>query len=363
MKGFLSPQARYYCELLGVTPEADKEFIKRKYRAAAKRHHPDRNRRGPYTERRFEDILTAYKVLTNPSELARINKEFLSRLRSEVAVGGRVFDIGSFFGIRSYRDAPGGYYRPGYADTAGLIRTRERPLNPTPREEASRSYPLSAEVMIHECSVLDDPAWDILEIFLGGVHDEKKKRIIQEAYDRGGLEALEETPWARKNIDGFYAFCMHEFRAAKDCFDGLIEEIPRNIIFSYRAGLCTEALAFVPEGEGGPEFWERGKLIRRAIRLYKQAIRIGEEREPGESQKCLTVRKALAELYEASGRGLRARWMWKSIARMRPRSAGVTEALRRLKLTRALNPFARVPRHLRPAPPGDRTEARRLLKG
>ena len=145
---------RYYCELLGVTPQTDRETVKRKYRAAAKHHHPDRNRESPHAEKRFRDILRAYEVLIDPSELARLNKEYLSRLQTKVTVGGRSFDIGSFFGIRSYRDAPGGYYRPWKADTAGLLPTKERALNPTPEELASRSYPLSDEIMVHECSVL-----------------------------------------------------------------------------------------------------------------------------------------------------------------------------------------------------------------
>ena len=361
MARFLSPQVRYYCELLGVTPETGREIIKRKYRAAAKRYHPDRNRDSPHAEKRFKDVLKAYQALTNPAELARLNREFLSRLQTKVTVGGRAFDIGNFFGIRSSRDAPGGYYRPWSADTAGLLPTRERAVNPTPEELASRSYPLSEEIMVHECSVLDDPAWDILEVTLGGIHDEEKRKIVEEAYGKGGLEALEDTPWAKKNIDGFYAFCMRDFRAAKACFDGLIEEIPRNIIFSYRSGLCAEAFAFTPEEEGGPGFWERAGLIRSAIRLYKQAIRVGTERQAGEMQNCLTVRKALAELYEATNRKLRARWLWKSIAEMCPRSAEVTGALERLKLSRALNPFARVPEHLKVNSTRLATEARRLL--
>ena len=85
-------------------------------------------------------------------------------------------------------------------------------------------------------------------------------------------------------------------------------------------------------------------------------------RESGEAQNCLTIRKALAELYEATSRNLRARWVWKSIARMRPRSAEVTGALERLKLSRALNPFARVPEHLKVASTRLGTEARRLLQ-
>lgn len=52
-------------EVLGVPRDADAAAIKSAYRAAAKKHHPDRNRGDEDAERRFKEISEAYDVLTD----------------------------------------------------------------------------------------------------------------------------------------------------------------------------------------------------------------------------------------------------------------------------------------------------------
>jgi curved DNA-binding protein CbpA len=52
--------------VLGVTPGASDEEIKRAYRRLALRHHPDRNLGDPRASARFKEISAAYAVLMDP---------------------------------------------------------------------------------------------------------------------------------------------------------------------------------------------------------------------------------------------------------------------------------------------------------
>jgi molecular chaperone DnaJ len=56
---------RDYYEILGVTKSADAEEIKRAYRRAAMKHHPDRNPGDAEAERAFKEAAEAYEVLSD----------------------------------------------------------------------------------------------------------------------------------------------------------------------------------------------------------------------------------------------------------------------------------------------------------
>jgi DnaJ-class molecular chaperone len=53
-----------YYDILGVKPEATRDEIRRAYRAAAHRLHPDRNP-APDAESRFRELAEAYKTLSD----------------------------------------------------------------------------------------------------------------------------------------------------------------------------------------------------------------------------------------------------------------------------------------------------------
>ncbi len=69
-------QVDYYA-VLGVPRNASAPEIRRAYRRAARRHHPDRNR-DPGGPERFAAAARAYEVLGDPAARARYDQRFVS---------------------------------------------------------------------------------------------------------------------------------------------------------------------------------------------------------------------------------------------------------------------------------------------
>lgn len=65
--------------ILGVSPTASAEEIKKAYRSLAMRHHPDRNTH-PGAESRFNAIKTAYELLSDPKKRADYNQSLNNRI-------------------------------------------------------------------------------------------------------------------------------------------------------------------------------------------------------------------------------------------------------------------------------------------
>ncbi len=63
-----------YYELLQVERDADTGAIKRAYRVAARRWHPDSNPGDPQAEARFKEVATAYEVLVDPEKRAHYDR-------------------------------------------------------------------------------------------------------------------------------------------------------------------------------------------------------------------------------------------------------------------------------------------------
>lgn len=61
-------------EVLGVTPEASADEIKKAYRRLARESHPDANPDDPEAEARFKDLSAAYEILSDPSKRERYDR-------------------------------------------------------------------------------------------------------------------------------------------------------------------------------------------------------------------------------------------------------------------------------------------------
>ena len=63
-----------YYELLGVGRSADGEELKKAYRKAALRYHPDRNPGDKAAEEKFKELSEAYQVLSDTEKRAKYDK-------------------------------------------------------------------------------------------------------------------------------------------------------------------------------------------------------------------------------------------------------------------------------------------------
>ena len=100
--------------VLGVSPSASEDEIKKAYRALAKRYHPDVNQGSPEAERRMKDVNEAYSAIMK-----------MRREGTNSAYGGHEAGYGGYRGYGNYGGYGGGTgYEDPYKDNTHMQAAR-----------------------------------------------------------------------------------------------------------------------------------------------------------------------------------------------------------------------------------------------
>src|SRR5689334_11148374 len=145
-------QKRDYYEILGVAKEASAEDIRKAYRQAALKNHPDRNPGDAEATARFKEATEAYKVLSDEDQRARYDRFGHAGLEGVPDLGGDIFshfqDIFSeFFG-----GFGGAQRRRGGPARGQDIRVQQRLTLKDAMLGCKREVPLRTPVACEECA-------------------------------------------------------------------------------------------------------------------------------------------------------------------------------------------------------------------
>jgi hypothetical protein len=300
-RGRISPTVKASLELLAVNQDATLTELKKAYHRLALLYHPDRNPR-PEAAHEFQKVTEAYELLCDGPRVADLNRRHLREKLHRQVIDGLEITFGSFFGFRLF-DLPGGA-REGDPE---LLTGKSAASKRSPGEKRDSIPWLKTE---ESNSILDHAAYDSLEVVYAGRLSSQDEEQLKGGFD--GTQ-LAQMPWVVLNNQGILHYLEGDLKGARKCYHELCLRVPNNIVFMYRLGLCH-----VLEGFKSPQRTFFGQIkpdrikVEKGIEILKACIRLGEERTFGR-QKCLVIRKVLADVYDRTGQGRKARKVWQSI--------------------------------------------------
>lgn len=297
-----SPTLRKYRELLGVSTTATEEDLKKAYYQLAFLYHPDRNP-DPQAPAHFQKIREAYDVLTDSAKVESLQKNHLKEKLFDTCVEGLQVSFGAFFGYRIFT-------------TGEDLIPRSHRIGKDPGPDPQSLF--QGQVYVEEDrSILDDPAFDSIEVVYAGRFSKEDEERLKSDIRMTSQSAL---PWVVLNNTGILDFINGDYAKALKCYEELNRRIRNNIIFMYREALCHIVIGFQkPKRTLWGTIAPDKKEIQKGIQLLKKCIQTGENRPVGK-QKCLVIKKLLADVLEKTGRQKAAKTLWQEIFKHKPQS-------------------------------------------
>ncbi len=247
---------RDYYEVLGVSREASAEEIKKAYRQAALKYHPDRNKEDPEAERKFKEAAEAYEVLSDSDRRLRYDRFGHEGLSGATMHDFSHMDVGDIFGM--FEEILGGGFFGGFGG-GGRRRRRGYDL------EAAVEITLSDAASGTE-RTLEFSRNDACERCGGSGAEPGTKRAACPAC--GGYGQVERTG----GLGGFFGRvvttcpqCRGQGSIAKtsckECRGQGRRAVKRTVAFKVPAGIEDgQAVRIRGEGEPGEEGGPRGDL-------------------------------------------------------------------------------------------------------
>jgi len=116
-------EKRDYYEVLGVEKSANADEIKKAYRKAAIKYHPDKNPGDKEAEEKFKEAAEAYDVLSNPDKRARYDQFGHAGMNGAAGGGFGGFGGGGGFSMEDifsqFGDIFGGHFGGGFGGFGG----------------------------------------------------------------------------------------------------------------------------------------------------------------------------------------------------------------------------------------------------
>ena len=122
-------EKRDYYEVLGVAKNANADEIKKAYRKAAIKYHPDKNPGDKEAEEKFKEAAEAYDVLSNEEKRARYDQFGHAGMSGSAGAGGYGGGFGGFSMediFSQFGDIFGGHFGGGFGGSRGRGRSVNR---------------------------------------------------------------------------------------------------------------------------------------------------------------------------------------------------------------------------------------------
>ena len=297
-----SPTIKQYLELLGVTETASKDDLKKAYHQRAFLYHPDRND-DPTAVEQFQKIRKAYEFLIDPVQIAAIKQNHLKERLFDNCIEGIQISFGAFFGHRVFVAGP-------------VVMPKDRRIGIDPGADAPSSIENTTVYIEEDRSILDNAGYDSIEVvYAGKFNSEDEERLLAD----GKVTRHGQLPWVILNNKGILDFLDEKYDRALKCYEELNVRMPNNIIFLYREALCLIILAFKNPERGLLGKRPAKRNIQKAVQLLRHCIKIGESRTVGK-QKCLVIRKTLADVLEKVGQNRSSKKLWREVSKLQPKS-------------------------------------------